>query len=79
MSVIDKILWLLRDGEWHDLKEITKNIELSEFKVEIAVNFLGEYDFIQQNEKTRKIKLQPSILKFVRKIHYVEREETLTH
>lgn len=79
MSGIDEILWLLRNGEWHDLKEITENIELSEFKVEIAVSFLWEYGFIQLNEKARKIRLQPSMLEFVKNIQYVEREETLQH
>jgi len=79
MSVIDEILWLLRDGEWHDLKEIRENIELSKFKVEIAVNFLGEYDFIQLNTKAGRIRLQPSILDFINKIQRIEKEETLSH
>lgn len=79
MSIIDEILWLIRDGEWHDLKEITEIIELSEFKLGIAVNFLGEYDFIQLNKKARKIRLQPSILEFVKHIQQIEREEILSH
>ena len=79
MSVIDEILWLFRDGEWHDLKEITENIALSKFKVEIAVNFLGEYDFIQLNEVAKKIRLQSSILEFFKNIQYIEREEKLSH
>jgi hypothetical protein len=79
MSVIDEVLWLLRDGEWHNLKEITENIALSKFKVEIAINFLGEYDFIQLNEKEEKIRLQPSILKFLKNIQRIEKEEQLSH
>ena len=75
MSVIDEILWLFRDGEWHDLKEITENIALSKFKVEIAVNFLGEYDFIQLNEEAKKIRLQSSLLEFLKNIQCIEREE----
>lgn len=79
MSVIDEILWLLRDGEWDTLKEITENIALPKFKVEIAINFLGEYDFIQLNEKAEEIRLQPSILKFLKNIQRVEKEEQLSH
>ncbi len=79
MSVIDEILWLLSDGEWHDLKELGKNIALSKFKVEIAVDFLGEYDFIQQNTQAGRIRLQPSILEFINKIQRIEKEEALTH
>jgi len=53
MSAIDEILCLLKDGEWHDFKEITKKVALPKFKAEIAVSFLGEYGFIQLNEKVR--------------------------
>jgi hypothetical protein len=79
MSVIDEILWLLRDGEWHDLEEIKEFVSLPKFKVEIAVNFLGEYDFIQVNEKAGKVRLQPSILEFIKNIQRIEREEQLSH
>jgi hypothetical protein len=74
MSAIDEILCLLKDGEWHDVKEITKNVALPKFKAEIAVSFLGEYDFIQLNKKVRRIKLQPSILKFIEEIQRLEKE-----
>jgi hypothetical protein len=79
MSVIDEILWLLSDGKWHDLKKLGEDIALSKFKVEIAINFLGEYNFVQQNTKTKMIRLQPSILEFINKIQRVEKEEALTH
>jgi hypothetical protein len=75
MSAIDKILWLLKDGKWHDLKEITKKVALPEAKAEIAVNFLGEYDFIQLNENAKRIKLQPSMREFIEEIQRLENEE----
>jgi len=78
MSAIDEILWLLKDGEWHDLKEITKKVALPKFKAEIAVNFLGEYDFIQLNENVKRVKLQPLTLKFIEEIQRLEKEE-LSH
>ncbi len=79
MSAIDEILWLLKDGEWHDLKEITEKVALPKFKVEIVVSFLGEYDFIQLNENFRRVKLQPSILEFIEEIQHLEKEEALSH
>ena len=79
MSAIDEILWLLRNGEWHDLQEISENVALSKFKVEIAFDFLLEYNFIQLKEKARRIRLQPSILEFINKIQRIEKEETLSH
>jgi hypothetical protein len=77
VSVIDEILWLLRDGEWHYPKSIIENIALSKFKVRIAIGFLGEYNFIQLNKKARKIKLHPSILEFFKKLQLIEREEKI--
>lgn len=78
MSAIDEILCLLKDGEWHDLKEITKKVALPKSKAEMAVSFLGEYDFIQLNENIRRVKLQPSILKFIEEIQRLEKED-LSH
>ncbi len=74
MSAIDEILCLLKDGEWHDLKEITKKVALPKSKAEMAVSFLGEYDFIQLNENIRRVKLQPLILKFIEEIQRLEKE-----
>ena len=74
MSAIDEILWLLKDGGWHDLKEITKKVALSKLKAEIAVNFLGEYDFIQLNKNVKRVKLQPSMLEFIEEIQRLEKE-----
>ena len=75
MSAIDEILCLLKDGKWHDLKEITKKVAMPKFKAEMAVNFLGEYDFIQLNENIRRVKLQPSILKFIEEIQRLEKRD----
>jgi len=79
MSAIDEILWLLRDGEWHDLKEITEKVALPKFKVEIVVSFLWEYEFIELKENVRRIRLQPSILEFINAIQSIEKEEALSH
>jgi DNA-binding transcriptional regulator GbsR (MarR family) len=79
MSVIDEVLWLLRDGEWHDVKEIRENVSLSKFRVEMVVNFLEEYNFVQLDMKVGRIRLQPSILEFINKIQLIEEEEALSH
>jgi len=79
MSAIDEILWLLKDGKWHDLKEVTEKVALSKIKTEIAVSFLREYNFILLNEKTKKVRLQPSTLVFIEEIQRLEKEEALSH
>jgi DNA-binding IclR family transcriptional regulator len=74
MSAIDEILWLLKDGKWHKLEEITKNLALPKIKAELAVSFLAEYDFIQLNKISGRAKLQPSTLEFVNEIQQLETE-----
>jgi hypothetical protein len=74
MSAIDNILWLLKDGKWHRLKEITTNLALPKIKTELAVSFLAEYNFIQLNKNSGRAKLQPSTLEFVNGIQDTEKE-----
>jgi hypothetical protein len=79
MSTIDEILWLLKDGEWHDLEEITEKAEIPQVKAEMVVSFLGEYDFIQINKDLKKVKLKQSILEFFNEIQRIEKEDALRH
>ncbi len=79
MSTIDKILWLLKDGKWHDMKEVTEKTALPKDKAEIAVNFLGDYEFIKLNENTKKVKIQHSMLKFIEETQRLEQEDALNH
>ena len=77
MSTIDEILWLLKDGNWHDLEEIVEKAEIPKVKTEMVLNFLNEYDFIQI--KDLKVKIKPSILEFFNEIQRIEKEDTLRH
>ncbi|MQY62337.1 hypothetical protein GH146_03505 [archaeon] len=79
MSTIDEILWLLKDGEWHDLKEIAEKAALPKVKAETVVSFLGEYDFVQLNENTKKVRLQPPLLEFIKEIQRLEQETALSN
>jgi len=74
MSAIDEILLLLKDGEWQDLKEITEKLAASKAKVEMAVNFLREYDFVTLSEDT-KVRIQPTILKFIETTQRLDKED----
>jgi len=79
LSAIDEILWLLKDGKWHSLREIMEMCSAPESKVKMAISFLWEYDFIQINENGQKAKLRPLMLKFIDEIQRVEKEEALSH
>jgi DNA-binding IclR family transcriptional regulator len=72
---IDEILDVLKNGKWHNLKEISEKTHLQGLKVELLTQFLAEYDFIELNKKEHKTKLTPSLLGFLRKIQDIEEKE----
>lgn len=74
MPTIDEILLLLRDGKWHNIKEIAQKTSLPESKTKIAFEFLGEYNFVRLNKNTKRAKIQPSIAQFIEEIQRLEKE-----
>ena len=74
LLAIDQILELLKNGEWHGLKEIADKTGLQEFKVEVITSFLAEYNFLEFNKKEKKIKMSPELLLFLRKVEETEPE-----
>lgn len=73
MSAIDKVLFLLKDGNWHTLKEITEKVSLSKSKLEKVAVFLKEYGFIKLNRETKDLKIQSTIRKFLEEIEALEK------
>jgi len=68
---------LLKDGNWHDLREITKKCSSNGLRVEMIVNFLWKYDFMELDKKDRKARLRPLMLEFIDEIQHVREEEAL--
>ena len=79
LSTIDEILWLLKDGRWHKLEEITEKSSLAKYKAKMAIGFLQEYSFIQVDENGRKARLYPPMLNFLDEIQRVEKKEILSN
>lgn len=77
MWVIDEILMLLKDGNWHDLKEIAEKCSLDELKVKMIVSFLSKYDFVELDKKGRKARLRPLMLEFIEEIERIREEEAV--
>lgn len=77
MSLIDQILELLRNGEWHEIKEITGKTKLDESKVGLIMNFLAKYGFIELDTREKKTSLAPSLLSFLKKIQDIENEKAI--
>jgi len=79
LLAIDEVIWLLKDGKWHNLREILQKCSSQNSKVKMAVSFLWEHGFIQVNGNGRKVRLRPLMLRFINEIQHVEREEALSH
>ena len=72
MLATDQILDLLRNGEWHELREIAEKAQLHEVKVEIITSFLAEYNFLKFDKEEKKTKLSPQLQLFLKKIKDIE-------
>ncbi|MDH5437286.1 MAG: hypothetical protein OEX76_00105 [Candidatus Bathyarchaeota archaeon] len=78
MSAIDDILELLKNGRWHDVREVVKKSRLHESKVETILSFLAEYKFIALNKEQQKAKLNPTMLKFLKEVQHLNNKNTLS-
>ena len=79
MTIVDDVVWFLKDGKWHNKEEINEKMNASERKTAKALEFLRDYNFIQFSKDCKKAKLQPSTKKFIQKIMMFEQEDSLNH
>ena len=77
MPKVEDVLRLLENGKWHDLKEIEEKTQLNDLKVKSVTKFLAQYNFIKLDDKEQKVKLDPSMQIFLKKIRRLEGEEKL--
>ena len=69
------MLELLEDDKWHDLSRVAEKMRVHEFRVELISSFLAEYEFISFDKEGRRIRLAPSVLRFLTKIKPIEKQE----
>lgn len=62
MSILDEVVDLLKDGEWHDLKDVAINLELTQQELQQILQFLIKLDLVNLDEKQEKA-LMTSVLK----------------
>ena len=67
MPNLDEILEPLKDGKWHTLREIYREVGLSEDKLQEIMRFFAEYKFVQLDEKRERAKLTPPVMAFLSK------------
>jgi len=77
LSEINELLELLEDDKWHDLSVVAERMRLHEFRVELIVSFLAEYEFVSLDKEDRRIRLTPSVLRFLEEIKAIEKRESV--
>ena len=69
---IDEILNILKNGKWHDLREISEKTCLHKAKVEMLTTFLAQYNFIELDAKEHRTRLTKPLFNFMKKIKELE-------
>jgi len=58
---LDSFFKLMKDGRWHGVTEIAKNMQLSEGRVENVVQLFANANLATFDRKTRKVKLDSEL------------------
>jgi hypothetical protein len=60
--LIEAIVVLLEDGQWHSLAQIRKELCMSEDDFLKIIDFFKRFNFIDMDEKGEKVKLDACLL-----------------
>lgn len=75
MTKIDRMLWLLLDGKWHTLNNLSEALQTDIAKLEKIATFLQEFNFIEFNPP--RVRITPETKKFLKEIRSLNREAAL--
>ncbi len=56
-DVLDQILYLLNDENWHDLEEIVEEISISEEKIKEIMKLLEKTEMVETKNGEKKVKI----------------------
>jgi predicted transcriptional regulator len=62
---IENLLDLLKDGKWYTAEKIMDKTRINEYKAKLMISFLQEFQFIQVDKKSGRIKLTISAKRFL--------------
>jgi len=55
-NLLDKILEVLEDGEWHSVKQIESTTNVKQLKILVCLRFLEHFHFIEIDRPTDRVK-----------------------
>lgn len=66
----DRILldFLKRNGKWHSLEEAERETSLSREKVELLINFLSKFNFVDFIKKEGSFKVSDSFIRLIKEV-----------
>jgi len=56
---VEKLFAILKDGEWHNLTDISDQIEVQTDKLDEFLQFLSKQCIIEYEDKTHRVKITP--------------------
>jgi len=65
MSAIDEVVELLRDGEWHNLEDVSKDLKLTPEKLQQIIQFLKSLELIELDEKQQKAQINTDLKQLI--------------
>ena len=65
MSAIDNVVDRLKDGEWHNLQDLAKNLKLNQQKLHEIIQFLLGLDLIKLDEKQQKAQINTDLKQLI--------------
>jgi len=71
----DRVLSLLENGDWHDVRDLPEAVDMPEVKTGIILAFLAEYGFIELDDKKERARATELYLAFLRRIKWAERAD----
>ena len=71
----EKLFVILKDGEWHDLTDLSDQIQVHADKLTEFLQFLSKHDIIAYEHRTHRIKIKPEW----QNLRLDETEPTVTH
>jgi hypothetical protein len=66
---IDKLLDSLKDGRWHSAEEVQQASGLDARRTKLILSFMNEFNLIQTDKKTNKIRLSRLTKQFLEKLN----------
>ena len=64
MATIDRAIETLKDGEWHSLDAVIKELNLPKGKVKKVLQFLLEFGFVVFDDEERKVRIDREFQNF---------------